>query len=41
MFYNCNPDRDEIDETDVICLSDRMVKEDKYVGLENRMQYVP
>lgn len=40
MFYNCNPDRDAINEKDIVCLSDRMVKEDEYVGLENRMQYV-
>ncbi len=40
MFYNCNPNREEINETDIICLADRMVKEDEYVGLENRMQYV-
>jgi len=40
MFYNCNPNQDKIDEKDIICLSDRMVKEDEYVGLANRMQYV-
>lgn len=40
MFYNCNPNREEINETDIICLADRMVKEDEYVGLEQRMQYV-
>lgn len=40
MFYSCNPNCNEIDETDVICLADRMVKEDEYVGLELRMQYV-
>lgn len=40
MFYNCNPNDEIIDETDVICLSDRMVKEDEYVGLETRMQYI-
>jgi putative nucleotidyltransferase with HDIG domain len=40
MFYNCNPNEDEINETDIICLSDRMVKEDEYVGLENRMHYI-
>lgn len=40
MFYNCNPKVDEINETDIICLSDRMVKEDQYVGLERRMQYI-
>lgn len=40
MFYNCNPNGEEINETDIICLSDRMVKEDEYVGLETRMQYI-
>ena len=40
MFYNCNPDGEEINETDIICLSDRMVKEDEYVGLETRMRYI-
>lgn len=40
MFYNCDPSKEEITETDVICLSDRMVKEDEYVGLDDRMQYV-
>jgi uncharacterized protein len=40
MFYSCNPDLGKIDETDIICLSDRMVKEDEYVGLANRMQYI-
>ena len=40
MSYNCNPDDKTIDETDVICLSDRMVKEDEYVGLETRMHYI-
>jgi uncharacterized protein len=40
MFYNSNPNQGEINETDIICLSDRMVKEDEYVGLTNRMQYI-
>lgn len=40
MFYRGNPDPDQINEMDVICLSDRMVKEDKYVGLDRRMQYI-
>ncbi len=40
MFYNCNPNEDEFNETDIVCLSDRMVKEDEYVGLEKRMQYI-
>lgn len=40
MSYNCNPNEKEINETDIICLSDRMVKEDEYVGLETRMRYI-
>lgn len=40
MFYNCDPNQEEIKETDIVCLSDRMVKEDEYVGLENRMRYI-
>jgi len=40
MFYDCDPNKERISETDIICLADRMVKEDEYVGLEARMQYV-
>lgn len=40
MSYSCDPDKEEIKEVDIICLSDRMVKEDQYVGLEMRMQYI-
>jgi HD superfamily phosphodiesterase len=40
MHYNCDPDKREITETDIICLADRMVKEDEFVGLDDRMQYV-
>ena len=40
MFYNCNPDAEEITETDILCLADRMVREDEYVGLETRMHYI-
>lgn len=40
MFYTCNPNKERISEADIICLADKMVKEDQYVGLENRMQYV-
>jgi len=40
MFYNGDPSQEEINETDIICLADRMVKEDQYVGLNNRMQYI-
>jgi HD superfamily phosphodiesterase len=40
MFYNCDPKKEVITETDILCLSDRMVKEDEYVGLDSRMRYV-
>ena len=40
MFYSCDPKKEEITETDILCLSDRMVKEDEYVGLDSRMQYI-
>jgi Predicted HD superfamily hydrolase len=40
MFYNCNPNEERINETDVVCLADRMVKEDQYVGLDSRMKYI-
>lgn len=40
MFYSTNPDKVRITEQDLLCLADRMVKEDKYVGLESRMKYV-
>ncbi len=40
MFYYCDPSQEEIKEKDIICLADRMVKEDQYVGLDDRMQYI-
>lgn len=40
MFYNSKPVDKSITETDLVCLADRMVKEDEYVGLENRMQFI-
>lgn len=40
MFYNSNLLIEHLKEIDIICLSDRMVKEDEYVGLEKRMQYI-
>jgi HD superfamily phosphodiesterase len=40
MHYNCDPNREKISETDILCLADRMVKEDEYVGLEDRMKYI-
>lgn len=40
MTYNSNLDLSTLKEIDIVCLSDRMVKEDEYVGLEPRMRYV-
>lgn len=40
MFYVTDPNKETITEQDVLCLSDRMVKEDEYVGIEIRMQSV-
>jgi len=31
---------EDIDEQDVLCLADRLVLEDSYVGLEKRMEYI-
>ncbi len=39
MFYTFSP-IEAFNETDLVCLGDRLVKEDKYVGLEKRIQYV-
>lgn len=30
----------EVNETDLVCLADRVVKEDAYVGLDKRMEYI-
>ncbi len=40
MFYAMDPNKEKITELDLLCLADRMVREDEYVGLDNRMQYV-
>ena len=31
---------DKLDECDIVCLADRLVKEDKYVGLDERIEYI-
>lgn len=31
---------DDIDEQDVLCLADRVVREDQYVGIEKRVEYL-
>ena len=33
-------DMDNITETDIVCLSDRLVREDKYVGMNKRFEYL-
>lgn len=33
-------DMDDITETDIVCLSDRLVREDKYVGMNKRFEYL-
>ncbi len=40
MFYATDPYKSKITEQDLLCLADRMVMEDRYVGLDDRMQYV-
>ncbi|HZK01618.1 MAG TPA: HD domain-containing protein [Anaerovoracaceae bacterium] len=40
MFYATDPNKEIITEQDLLCLADRMVKEDKYVGLDVRMRFV-
>lgn len=40
MFYATDPNKEKITEQDLLCLADRMVREDEYVGLDDRMQNV-
>ncbi len=39
MFYTFSP-IETFNEMDLVCLGDRLVKEDQYVGLDKRIQYV-
>lgn len=39
MHYDFN-DFDHLNETDIMCLADRVVKEDKYVGIDERVDYL-
>lgn len=39
MRYEFNPP-ESINETDIFCLSDRLVKEDEYVGIDERVEYL-
>lgn len=40
MSYRRDPEKRDISETDLICFADRTVKEDRFVGLEERMEYI-
>ncbi|WP_324824026.1 HD domain-containing protein [Sinanaerobacter sp. ZZT-01] len=40
MSYRINGEKRNITELDVLCLADRMVLEDKFVGLDLRMDYI-
>lgn len=39
-FHSIEHKVSQIDEEDVLCLADRMVLDDKYVGPEKRMEYI-
>lgn len=40
MHYNITSDINQLKEIDLVCLGDRMVKEDEYVGVKERMNYI-
>lgn len=40
MHYSPFSSLENLTETDLVCLGDRTVKEDEYVGLEKRMEYI-
>lgn len=40
MFYSPFNPVDKLNECDMVCLADRLVKEDKYVGLDERIEYI-
>ena len=40
MKYSTFSPINQIDETDVVCLADRICKEDKYVGVDERLEYI-
>lgn len=40
MRYPKFNDIENINEADVVCLSDRVVKEDRYVGIDERIEYI-
>lgn len=40
MRYSPFSTIEHVNETDLVCLGDRLVKEDQYVGLDKRMEYI-
>ena len=40
MKYPKYNEIDDLNECDIICLADRVVKENKYVGLDERIEYI-
>ena len=40
MFYSPFNQLDKLNECDMVCLADRLVKEDCYVGLDERIKYI-
>ncbi len=40
MFYSFPLELKALAEIDMVCLGDRLVKEDKFVGLNVRMEYI-
>ena len=40
MRYPKFNDVERLNECDMVCLADRLVKEDKYVGLDERFDYI-
>lgn len=40
MTYSPFSQIDNVNETDMVCLGDRLVKEDEYVGIDERIQYI-
>lgn len=40
MSYPMPNDADHLEEIDIVCIADRTVREDEYVGIDLRMQYL-
>lgn len=40
MRYSPFSPIEQVNETDLVCLGDRLVREDQYVGLDKRMEYI-